>query len=100
MAIAKPEIIKSAAVVWAGFLLTVPAAAQISMPKPPEPVTVDITQEEREALYDRQARAEKAESMTNAKGERLICRTPQDDTGSRLGRKKLCLTAAQWRARQ
>ncbi len=30
--------------------------------------------------------------------ERKICRSVQEDTGTRIGgRKKLCLTAAQWR---
>lgn len=37
-------------------------------------------------------------SDTNAQDERRICRTSQADVNSRMGARRICKTAAEWRA--
>lgn len=35
-----------------------------------------------------------------SKGDKLICKKQQPETGSRLGAKRVCATAAEWAARE
>ncbi|HST36858.1 MAG TPA: hypothetical protein VLK25_09565 [Allosphingosinicella sp.] len=37
-------------------------------------------------------------SETNAQGERLICRASRGDVNSRMGARRICKTAEEWRA--
>jgi hypothetical protein len=36
----------------------------------------------------------------NADSERMVCRRVEDDTSSRMGSRKICMTAEQWRRQQ
>lgn len=91
---------KFAVLAGLGFFVVVPAAAQIAMPKPPQARGVNVSEAQWDAIEQRQDRAEKAEGLTPAEGERRICRFMPEDTATRVGRKKLCLTKQQWQARQ
>ena len=41
--------------------------------------------------------AEAHPSDTNAQGERLICRASRGDVNSRMGARRICKTAEEWR---
>lgn len=45
---------------------------------------------------DEPAPAQTTEAKKKDNGDRMICRT-QEEIGSRLRKKKICMTAAQWR---
>ena len=80
---------KALSVVISGFLLASPALAQDSSTH---------TGSDRGADYTPGDTARNGD--TNAQGERVICRTAPTSSTTRMGQRRVCLTAAQWRDRE
>ena len=77
-------------VACACFALAAPASAQMASGA----MNTGLTPTERS-----QAPEEASESQP-ANGERLICRRVETGTASRMGSRRVCRTAEQWRASQ